>query len=61
MKLTADLLKRLVKEELVKESIASDEKNLKDSAVQALISLYFRHDILPEDAAKELSERQSQK
>lgn len=55
MKISASFIKKLVKEELIKESLAVDEKNLKDSIVQSLISLYFRHETKPEEAAKELA------
>lgn len=55
MKITSSFLKKLVKEELIKERLAVDEKNLKDAIVQSLVSLYFRHEIQPEEAAKELA------
>lgn len=51
MKITESQLRKLILSELM----ADDEKQLKDSIVNDLMSLFYRHEMEPEEAAKELA------
>jgi len=51
MKITESQLREMILSELM----ADDEKKLKDSIVNNLMSLFYRHEMEPEEAANELA------
>lgn len=51
MKIAESQLRKIILLELM----ADDEKQLKDSIVNDLISLFYRHEMEPEETAKELA------
>lgn len=56
MKLTSRSLRAIIKEEIdLFEGMAADEDKLKRAVVDALVALYFRHEMTPEDVAIDLA------
>lgn len=54
-KIIVKRIRQLVREVALAESISADEGKLKKTVVDALVSLYFRHEFIPADVVAELA------
>lgn len=54
-KITIKQLRSLIKEVALNESIATDEAEQKKKVVDALIALYYRHELIPSEIVVELA------
>lgn len=54
-KITIKQLRSLIKEVTLNESIATDEVEQKKKVVDALIALYYRHELIPSEIVVELA------
>lgn len=54
-KINVKRIRQLVREVVMSESMAADENQLKKTVVDALVSLYFRHEFVPADVVAELA------
>ena len=54
-KITIKQIKNLVREIALTESIAADEVAQKKKVVDALVALYYRHELRPDEIATELA------
>lgn len=54
-KIIVKRIRQLVREVALAESMSADESKLKKTVVDALVSLYFRHEFVPADVVAELA------
>lgn len=54
-KITIKQIRQLVREVALNESMAADEAELKKKIVDALVALYYRHELEPAEIAIELA------
>lgn len=54
-KIIVKRIRQLVREVVLAESMSADESKLKKTVVDALVSLYFRHEFVPADVVAELA------
>lgn len=54
-KIAIKQLKNLVREVALNESMATDEAEQKKKIIEALIALYYRHELIPSEISIELA------